>query len=130
MCSPIVVRASRSASRPSVTAAITMAASVTRRTSTPPIETAWFRLESGAAASPIVPSRMSRISAMLWSRNATAKVVTSITAGDAVRSGRNTVRSIATESASTTAKHAAMLAAPDQAEVHASVYAPAITSWP
>ena len=39
---------------------------------------------------------------MLWSRNATANVATSITAGDCVRSGRKTSRSIATESASTT----------------------------
>ena len=49
------------------------------------------------AGSPIVPSRMSRISATLWSRNATANVVTSITAGEAVRSGRKTARSIRNE---------------------------------
>ena len=41
---------------------------------------------------------------MLWRRNATAKVATSITAGDCVRSGRKTARSIASESAITTAK--------------------------
>ena len=41
---------------------------------------------------------------MLWSRNATANVATSIVAGDCVRSGRKTTRSIASDSASTTAK--------------------------
>ena len=74
--------------------------------------------------------RMSRSSATLWSRNATANVVTSITAGDCVRSGRKTARSIASESAITTAKQAAMLPAAGQSEVNASVYAPAMTSWP
>ena len=56
----------------------------------PPIVTAWFSDASETAGSPIVPSRMSTSSATLWSRNATAKVVTSITAGDCVRSGRKT----------------------------------------
>ena len=91
------------------------------RTSTPPIETAWFSDASDTAGSPIVPSRMSRISATLWSRNATANVVTSITAGDAVRSGRKTARSIRNESAITTAKQATMLPATGQPEVNASV---------
>ena len=66
--------------------------------------TAWFSGATETAGSPIVPSRMSRISATACSRNAIAKVVTSITAGDWVRSGRKTVRSIASESAITTAK--------------------------
>jgi hypothetical protein len=61
---------------------------------------------------------------------ASANVVTSITAGEAARKGLNTVRSIASESATTTTKHAAMLAAGGQEEVNASVYAPAITSCP
>ena len=73
---------------------------------------------------------MSTSSATLWSRNATAKVVTSITAGDCVRSGRKTARSIASESAITTAKHAITLPATGHADVNASVYAPAMTSWP
>ena len=34
---------------------------------------------------------------MLWSRNATAKVATSMTAGDCARSGRKTTRSITTD---------------------------------
>ena len=41
---------------------------------------------------------------MLCKRNAIAKVATSITAGDCVRSGRNTALSIASDSAITTAK--------------------------
>jgi hypothetical protein len=61
---------------------------------------------------------------------ASANVVTSITAGDADRSGLKTVRSIASESATTTAKHAAMLATAGHADVKASVYAPAMTSCP
>ena len=130
MCRPIVVFPSRSASSPSATAATTTARIVTLRTSTPPIVTTWFSCASETAGSPIVPSRMSRISAMFWSRNATAKVVTSITAGDWVRSGRNTARSIASESAITTTKHATMLAAAGQSEVKASVYAPAMISCP
>ena len=51
-----------------------------------------------------MPSGPKASSAMLWRRNATAKVATSITAGDCVRSGRKTARSIASESAITTAK--------------------------
>jgi hypothetical protein len=85
---------------------------------------------SDAAGSPIVPSRMSRISATFWSRNAIANVVTSITAGDCVRSGRKTARSMANESAITTAKQAAMLPAVGQSDVNASVYAPAMISCP
>ena len=77
--------------------------------------TAWFSDATETAGSPIVPSRMSTSSATLWSRNATAKVVTSITAGDCVRSGRKTARSIANESAITTAKHAATLPRPASA---------------
>jgi hypothetical protein len=94
---------------------------VTLRTSTPPIETAWFRGASATAGSPIVPSRMSRISATLWSRNASANVVTSITAGEAVRSGLKTARSIRNESAITTAKQAMMLPATGHPAVKARV---------
>ena len=43
---------------------------------------------------------------MLCSRKAIANVVTSMTAGEEVRSGRNTARSIAIESPITTAKQA------------------------
>ena len=50
---------------------------------------------------------------MLWSRKATANVATSITAGDCVRSGRKTSRSISAESASTTAKQR-RIAGPDR----------------
>ena len=68
--------------------------------------------------------------ATLWRRNASAKVVTSMTAGDWPRSGRKTARSIAVESATTTTTQAATLAAAGQEDVNASVYAPAITSCP
>jgi hypothetical protein len=58
---------------------------------------------------------------MLWSRKATANVVTSMTAGDAVRSGRKTAHSSARVSASTTTKHAASRAPTGHADVKASV---------
>jgi hypothetical protein len=49
--------------------------------------------------------------ATAWSRKASAKVVTSMTAGVCPRSLRKTARSITVESATTTAKHVAMLTA-------------------
>ena len=52
---------------------------------------------------------MSISSATLCSTNEIANVVTSMTVGDCSRSGRKTARSIASESAITTAKHATML---------------------
>jgi len=54
------------------------------------------------------------ISATACNRNETAKVVTSITAGEEERSGRKTSRSIASDSATTTAKQATMLAVTGQ----------------
>jgi hypothetical protein len=54
---------------------------------------------------------------MACSRKAIAKVVTSITAGDWPSSGRKTTRSIARESATTTAKQARMLSQVAQPEV-------------
>ena len=53
-------------------------------------------------------------SATLWSRNETANVATSITAGVCVRSGRKTVSSIASESPITTAKQATIDVQVDQ----------------
>ena len=91
------------------------------RTSTPQTVTTWLSEATETAGSPIVPSRTSRISATAWSRKAIANVVTSITAGDCVRSGRKTARSIANESATTTAKQARTLPATGQPEVNASV---------
>ena len=69
---------------------------------------------------------------MLCRRNATAKVATSITAGDCVRRGRNTTRSMAMESAITTAKQRTIPAQAGQShcEASASAYAPAITICP
>ena len=121
ICRPIVVRPSRSASSPSATTATTTARIVTLRMSTPCTVTTSFSDATETAGSPIVPSRTSRINATAWSRKATAKVVTSITAGDCVRSGRKTTPSIRNESAITTAKQASTLPATGQPEVNASV---------
>ena len=60
---------------------------------------------------------------MLWSRNATANVATSITAGDCVRSGRKTTRSIASESAITTAKQKTIAAQSGQSHCEANASA-------
>ena len=84
MCRPIVVRAAGARAAPRATAATTMATIVTLRTSTPPTSTARFSGATDDAGSPIVPSRRSTSSAIACSRNAIAKVVTSITAGDCV----------------------------------------------
>ena len=67
---------------------------------------------------------------MLCSRNATANVATSITAGDWPRSGRKTSRSIASESASTTAKQSRIPPSTGQphSDASASAYAPAMIS--
>ena len=51
---------------------------------------AWLSDAIDVATSPIVSSRRSMISAIAWSMNAIAKVVTSMTAGDWPRSGRKT----------------------------------------
>ena len=69
---------------------------------------------------------------MFWSRKATANVATSITAGDWVRSGRKTSRSIAAERPITTAKQSTIPAQTGQPHcaASASAKAPAITSWP
>ena len=75
------------------------------RISTSPIDTG--RLSSASEAA-VFPSGPNQSSAMLWSRNATANVAMSITAGDCARSGRKTTRSIASESTSTTAKQSAI----------------------
>ena len=71
-------------------------------------------------------------SAIACRRNATANVATSIVAADCVRSGRKTTRSIAIESAMTTAKQSTMPAHTGQSrsEANASANAPAITSCP
>ena len=78
------------------------------------------------------PSEPNFISAIAWSRNATAKVATSIVAGGASRSGRKTAASISSESAITTAKQVSRLAHSGQPRslVTASEYAPAMISWP
>ena len=69
---------------------------------------------------------------MLWSRNATANVATSITAGEWPRRGRKTSRSISIDSTSTAAKQRTMPAHTGQphCDASASANAPAITSWP
>ena len=130
MCRPIVVRVSSSTSSASATSATTTATIVTLRISTPATVIARFSGVIDAATSPSWLLRRSTISAIAWSKKAIAKVVTSITAGDCPRSGRKTTRSIASESAITTAKQATIPAEIGQPDVNASVYAPAITSWP
>ena len=89
----------------------------------------WFRKASDDA---IFPSGPNQSSAMFCSRNATANVATSITAGECPRSGRKTSRSISIESTSTTAKQRTIPAHTGQphCEASASANAPAITSWP
>ena len=69
---------------------------------------------------------------MLCIRNATANVATSITAGECVRSGRNTIRSMSIVSASTTAKQSRMPAhdGQPQTDAYATAYAPAMMSCP
>jgi hypothetical protein len=69
---------------------------------------------------------------MLCKRNETAKVATSITAGDCPRNGRKTILSMSSESTRTTAKQRTMPTETGQprSEAKASAYAPAITSCP
>ena len=87
---------------------------------------------SDAAGSPSVSSRWSMRSAIACRRNATANVATSIVAADCVRSGRKTTRSIAIESAITTAKQRTIPTQTGQSrsDANASAKAPAMTSWP
>ena len=108
---------------------MTIATIVILRMSTPPTETGRFSCTSEVAVFPSGPNQRSAID---WSRNATAKVAMSITAADCVRSGRNTTRSIASESASTTAKQSAMPTPTGQSrsDANASANAPAMISWP
>ena len=79
MCSPIVVRSSSSDSATRQTTATTTATIVILRMSTPEIVTG--RL-SEASDDAILPSGPNQSSATLCSRNATANVATSITAGE------------------------------------------------
>ena len=95
--------------RSSAPSATSTATTATLRTSTPANRNDWLRYASDAAGSPIWLSRMSISNAMLCRTNEIANVVTSMTVGDCSRSGRKTARSIASESAITTAKHATML---------------------
>ena len=129
---PTVVRPRKSTSPTRQTAALTIATTVILRTSVPRIVQGRLSFASDAAGSPRVSSRWSIRSAIAWSRNATAKVATSIVAADWVRSGRKTTRSIANESASTTAKQRRMPMPTGQSrsEANASANAPAITSCP
>ena len=129
MWSPIDVRSSRRTSATRQIAATTIATIVTFLISRLPIVTGRLSVTSDAAGFPSGPNHRS---AMLWSRKATAKVATSITAGDWSRSGRKTSHSSATESARTTAKQRAMPAQTGQShwDASASANAPAMISWP
>ena len=101
MCKPtdVRVRSSWSATRQAIVT--TTATTEILRMSTPPITHGVFNSATELA---ILPSAPNQSSAMLWRRNAIAKVATSITAGDCSRSGRKTSLSMSIESARTTAK--------------------------
>ena len=79
MCRPIVVRSSSAVSATRQTTATTIATIEIFRTSTPAMSTGRLRKVSDVAILPKVPNFSW---AMLCSRNATANVATSITAGD------------------------------------------------
>src|SRR4029079_6485013 len=104
----------------SAAAATPIETSVIFRMSVPPIVTASFSELSDGATWPIAHARTSTSSATAWSMNAIAKVVTSITAGDAPRSGRKTTVSIASDRATTTATQGRMLVQGGQLDVEAS----------
>ena len=128
MWSPIDVRSSSSDERDEADAATTIATIVILRMSRPPIVTGRLSVASDAAG--FAERRRTTGARSLWSRKATAKVATSITAGDCVRSGRKTSRSSASESASTTAKQRTMPAQTGQShsDASASANAPAMTA--
>jgi hypothetical protein len=131
VCSPIVVLLSRSAMITSATRDTPTARIVTFLTSTPPIEIDSFsEVIDEKTTCPRNLSRRSTIRAIAWSRKAIANVVTSITAGDWFRRGRNTTRSISSENATTIATQVSRLAANGHDDVNASVYAPTMISWP
>ncbi len=88
---PIVVRSSSRKSATRQIATTMTATIVILRISTPAIVTGRLREARDEA---IFPSDPNQSSAMFWSKKATANVATSITAGDCVRSGRKTSRSI------------------------------------
>ena len=75
----MLVRSSNAVRSSSATTATTIATSVILRTSTSPIDTGRLRDTSAVAGFPSAPNQSSAIAC---SRNATAKVATSITAGD------------------------------------------------
>ncbi len=116
MCSPSDVRVSNSWSSTRQNAAIAIETIAILRISTPPMSHGWF---SGPIEEAIVPSWPKASTAMLCIRNATAKVATSITAGECVRSGRKTSQSISVESASTTAKQSRIPAHAGQPQTEA-----------
>ncbi len=129
MWRPIDVRFSSATRSPRQTAAVTMATIVIFRMSRPPTSTGRFSSTSDVAVFPSGPNQSNAID---WSRNAIANVAMSMTAADCVRSGRKTTRSIASESASTTAKQRAIPTATGQSrsEAKASAKAPAMISCP
>jgi hypothetical protein len=85
ICRPMSVRARMRAVAPRRTAPTAIETSVTQRTRRSPIETA--RLSSPRTPT-FCPRAPNARSATAWSRNDTAKVVTSIVVGVVVRSGR------------------------------------------
>ena len=129
MWRPIEVRLSSATRSSRHTAAVTIATTVIFLMSTLPTEIGRFSSTSDVA---VLPSGPNQSSAIDCSRNAIAKVAISMTAADCVRNGRNTARSIASESVSTTAKQSAMPTPTGQSrsDAKASANAPAMISWP
>ena len=127
MCRPIDVRFRSRTRSARHTAAVTIATIVILRMSTPPTSTGRLSSTSDVA---VLPSGPNQSSAIDCSRNATANVAMSITAADCPRSGRKTTRSIASESASTTAKQSPMPTPTGQSrsDANASANAPAMIS--
>ena len=130
MCSPTRVRPSSRTRTSRQTAASTVATIAILRMSTPEIVTGWFNVASDAA---ILPSGPNHSNAMLCKRNATAKVATSITAGDlpAQRPEDDPVHEQREqrERPRSTGRCPTETGQP-RSEAKASAYAPAITSCP
>ena len=129
MCRPMRVRSSSSTSRARQAAATTIATIVILRTSTPPTSIGRFSETSDVAGLPSGPNQRS---ATLWSRNATANVATSITAGDWVAQRPEDEPLHEHCQRDTTAKQRTMPAHAGQShsDASASANAPAMISWP
>ena len=129
MCRPIVVRSSRAVSATRQTTATTIATIEIFRTSTPAIATGRLRKVSDVA---ILPKAPNFSWAMLWSRNATANVATSITAGRlaAERPKHEPVEQRREGEHDREAEDDAAHTGQSHPDAIASANAPAMISWP